>query len=132
MKKNIMIGRTKYLSFLMGTIITCVLILFSHSSKAKPHAFTSYNGITNLEKIHTKKPNIFSEKSKTNSFYYSETRLSMYRKKFQIGGDSYIEFKAAENYLQHPALNFQNLDINYRNPNIVTAIKLFIHRLASF
>ncbi|MFC3560245.1 hypothetical protein [Pedobacter jamesrossensis] len=131
-KNDIGTGIKKYLPLFMGIAFACLLVFFSHSSKARIIAFKSCPKITSFEKDLNKIANITPVNIKGGLFSNPEGRQSKYRKKFQMGGDSYIEFKAAETVVYKLANQFRDPIINYHTPNVITAVVLFMHRLASF
>jgi len=131
-KNDIGTGIKKYLPLFMGIAFACLLVFFSHSSKGRIIALNSCLKITSLEKDLNKIANFTPENIKDSLFSNPEGRQYKYRKKFQMGGDSYIEFKAAETLAKKTAKHFRDLIINYHTPDIITAVVLFVHRLASF
>nr|WP_276897992.1 hypothetical protein [Pedobacter kyonggii] len=131
-KKDIGTCIKKYLPLIMGTAFACLLVFLSHSSRTKIIAFESSPKINSFEKDLNKIANIIPVKIKDSTFSNPEARQSRYRKKFQMGGDSYIEFKAEETFVYKLAKHFRDLTINYHTPNVITAVILFMHRLASF
>ncbi|MGA9651400.1 hypothetical protein [Pedobacter sp.] len=133
MRKNDIGKRIKkYLPLFMGIAFACLLVFSSHSSKASIIAFKSSPKNTSVEKDLIKIANLNLENIKDSLFSNPEGRQPKYRKKFQMGGDSYIEFKAAETFAYKTARHFPDLIINYHTPDIITAVVLFVHRLASF
>lgn len=116
----------------MGTAFACFIVFSSHSLRAKIIASESCPKITSFEKDFDKIT--YNIPVKTSGFTFSnpEARQSKYRKKFQMGTDSHIEFKAEETFVYKVSKHFLEVTINYHTPNVTTAVVLFIYRLASF
>lgn len=88
--------------------------------------------ISSFEMDPNKIVTIVPEKIKAATFSNPETKKTKYRKKFHMGGDSCIRFKAEETLIHKLSNCFPDLPINYHTPTVATAVVLFLYRLASF
>jgi len=122
----------KSLLILMQAVFTCVIILsFSAFKLVISSSTVSWKKSGSEKAHHLTKPLAANEK-----IYFalsnSEPRQKKYRKKFQMGGDSHIDFIAQETFIFNLVTQFAELPITYHTPNVTSALVLFIYRLATF
>ncbi len=120
------------LLILMQAVFTCVIILsFSAFKRVLPSYTTSWEKSESETAHHLIKCLTADEKMYL-ALSNAEPRQKKYRKKFQMGGDSHIDFIAQETFIFKLVTQFAELAITYHTPDLTSALTLFIYRLATF
>ena len=116
----------------MQAVFTCVIILsFSAFKRVIPSSTTSREK-SEFEKAHHLIKCLTADEKISCTFSNAEPRQKKYRKKFQMGGNSHIDFRARETFIFKLETQFAELGITYHTPDVTSALALFIYRLATF